>query len=282
MSMKYIQTSGLKLSAVGMGTTCFWYGNSLQAENTIVKGVREYGINVIDTAEMYGYGRCEEAVARIIRKCGRENVCIIDKILPSNCTEQKFEHSLNQSLQRLKTGYIDYYLLHWRENVSLPFLVQAMEKAVREGKILHWGVSNFDTDDLKDLLACKDGNHCSADQVLYNPLTRGPEYDLFPYLKEHQILPMSYSSLGISDQNRKKFTENPTVQEIAEKEQISPEGIMLAFNIRKNDLCAFFSTTSSEHLEKDMSWIRFDISPYMDVINSLFPSPDHKIPLEKY
>lgn len=277
---KKIPFSGL--SPVGLGTTCFWYGNNRKAEDTIIRGVREYGITAIDTAEMYGNGRCEEAVGRIIRKCGRENLCIVDKILPSDCTEKSFESSLNRSLERLGTDYIDYYLLHWRENVNLSFMVQAMEQAVKEGKILHWGVSNFDIDDMKDLLAIENGEHCMVNQVLYNPLVRGPEYDLFPYLHAHHILPMSYSSLGISYNNRKRFTENPVIRKIAEKEHVSPEGIMLAFNIRNQDLCAFFSTASYEHLKADMSWQSFNIDPYMDLINELFPAPDHKVPLEKY
>lgn len=278
--MKYI--NGTKLSLVGMGTTCFWYGNTGKAENTILKAINEYGMNVLDTAEMYGNGRCEEALGRIIRKCDREKLCIVDKILPSNCTERNFEHSLNRSLERLGTTYIDYYLLHWRENVDLAFLVQAMEHARKEGKILHWGVSNFDTDDMKDLLQIRDGCHCAADQILYNPLTRGPEYDLFPYLKKHGILAMSYSSLGISYPNRRLFTENSLIREIAEKEHVSPEGIMLAFNVRNNDLCAFFSTTSPDHLDHDMTWMNFNILPYMDAISRQFPAPDHKIPLKKY
>ena len=270
------------LSPVGLGTTCFWYGYNQKAENTIVRAVKEYGITTIDTAEMYGYGRCEEAVGRIIQRCGRENLCIVDKILPSSCTGNRFERSLNQSLTRLRTDYIDYYLLHWREDVDLDFMVQAMEHAVKEGKILHWGVSNFDTDDMKDLLAIPDGKHCAVNQILYNPLVRGVEYDLLPYLRAHHILPMSYSSLGISHNNRKRFTENPVIRKIAETEHVSPEGIMLAFNLRNHDLCAFFSTTSYEHLKQDMSWQAFDIRPYMNVINQLFPPPDHKVPLEKY
>lgn len=278
--MKYI--NGTRLSQVGMGTTCFWYGNTRKAENTILKAIREYGMNVIDTAEMYGYGRCEEALGDIIKKCDRQKLCIVDKILPSNCTRRSFEHSLNKSLERLGTDYIDYYLLHWRENVDLVFLVQAMEQAVREGKILHWGVSNFDTDDMKDLLQIRNGDHCAANQILYNPLSRGPEYDLLPYLRKHHILAMSYSSLGISYANRKQFTNNPAIRKIAAKEHVSPEGIMLAFNVRSNDLCAFFSTTSPDHLDQDMTWMNFDIEPYMDMINHLFPAPDHKIPLEKY
>lgn len=270
------------LSSVGLGTTCFWYGDNRKAEDTIIQGVKEFGITAIDTAEMYGNGRCEEATGRIIRKCGRENLCIVDKILPSSCTERFFERSLNQSLMRLGTDHIDYYLLHWREHVNLQFMVQAMEQAGKEGKILHWGVSNFDTDDMKDLLACRDGNHCSANQILYNPLVRGPEYDLFPFMHTHHITPMSYSSLGISHNNRKRFTDHPVIRQIAAKEHVSPEGIMLAFNIRNQDLCAFFSTTSYEHLKQDMSWRSFNILPYMDAINELFPVPDHKMPLEKY
>ena len=271
-----------KLSLTGLGTTCFWYGNNPKAENTIVRAVSEYGITTIDTAEMYGYGRCEEAVGKIIKRCGRENLCIIDKILPSHCTKKTFERSLNTSLERLGTDYIDYYLLHWRENTDLHFMIAAMEHAVKEGKILHWGVSNFDTDDMQDLLACRDGEKCTVDQILYNPLTRGPEYDLIPYLHSHHILPMSYSSLGISGSNRRRFTEHPVIRQIAEKEHVSPEGIMLAFNIRNKDLCAVFSTTSIDHLKQDMTWKEFDIQPYMNMINRYFPSPDHKVPLEKY
>ena len=153
------------ISAYGLGTTLFWSGSNPGLSACIREAVDRFGISVLDTAEMYGYGRSEEALGKTIRELPREKLFLVDKILPDNANEQQFQKSLHTSLKRLKVDYIDLFLLHWREDADLSFVVSAMEGAVKEGLIRQWGVSNFDTHDLLDLFAIPDGNHCFCNQM---------------------------------------------------------------------------------------------------------------------
>jgi diketogulonate reductase-like aldo/keto reductase len=279
--VKYLEQKAGRISAYALGTTGFWYGMDGSLKDTILTGIREYGINAVDTAQMYGNGNSEKAVAEILQEAGRDNVFLIDKILPSSCTPSSFDSALNHSLQLLKTDVIDLYLLHWRENCDLSFLVRAMNQAQKEGKIKAWGVSNFDTQDLKDLFQIPGSENCTCNQILCNPLMRGAEFDLIPCMQERNILPVSYCSLGSRQSKRDAFTQHPFIQKLASDNHVSPEGIMLACNIA-HGFCALFSTSSPVHLRTDLSCVNFEITPYLKEIDSLFPIPDHKVPLAKY
>ena len=264
---------------LGFGTTQFWYGTDHASFSCMRKAVNDYGIRMIDTAEMYGYGECEKAVGKLIRETGREQLYVIDKILPENANRKLFFSSLEGSLKRLGTDHIDLYLLHWRDQCDLAEMSSLMERAKQQGKILEWGVSNFDIQDMEDLLACPEGKYCRVNQIFYNPLHRGIEYELMPYLKERGIRIMSYSSLDTySARNRLK--NNPAVREILRKENISIEGLMLRFNI-EHDVITLFQTSSSEHLKTDLEGMQFDYASYRDIIDAACPPPSRRIPLEK-
>ncbi len=181
---------------IGMGSTQFWMGDTKRAEQAMQMFIENYGPVMIDTAEMYGHGKCESAVGDVLKHVNHDSVYLVGKILPDNATKYRFERSLNHSLDRLGVDTLDLYLLHWREHCDLSYLVQAMNEAVEEGKIRHWGVSNFDMRDMNDLLAVPGGEKCYCNQILYNMYTRGPEYDLIPLLNKNNMHTMSYSSLG--------------------------------------------------------------------------------------
>ena len=125
----------------------------------------EHGMTLIDTAEMYGEGKAEQLVGEAIRGYDRSKLYLVSKVYPWNAGREHIFTSCEQSLKRLGTNYLDLYLLHWREETDLTFLVKAMEDAVEEGLIRRWGVSNFDTADLEDLLAVKNGNRCFSNQI---------------------------------------------------------------------------------------------------------------------
>lgn len=265
----------------GLGSTVFWYGNA-DAEKAMTRAVQEGLVGMIDTAEMYGNGNCEDAVGRVLREVGRDNVYLVDKILPDNATPAHFRKSLETSLKRLGTDHLDLYLLHWREKADLAFVAEAMTEAVQDGLILRWGVSNFDVADMEDLFAVNHGNDCYTDQVLYNICERGPEYDLFPWLKEHGVIPMSYSSLGSAyTGTRKKCESDPLIRKISRETGLSVAAIMLAFNVRNHDVSALFGSTSYDHIRTNLAGIGADISQYMSQIDESFPAPDHKVPLAK-
>ncbi|MGN0241726.1 MAG: aldo/keto reductase [Candidatus Weimeria sp.] len=271
----------IQFPEVGLGSTVFWYKNR-DAEKAMARAVNEGLISLIDTAEMYGSGRSEEAVGRVLKETGREKVFLVDKILPDNATPSQFRKSLENSLQRLGTDHIDLYLLHWREKADLAFVAYAMTEAVEEGLVIKWGVSNFDVSDMEDLFAEEHGSDCCTDQVLYNLCERGPEYDLFPWLSDHGVRPMSYSSLG-SDvtRTRKNCESDSVIQAVSAETGLSPAAIMLAFNTRNHDLCALFGSSSFEHIKADLAGIGTDLDPFLEKINEAFPAPTKKVPLAK-
>ena len=278
-----IQTASttIELPPVGLGSTVFWYGNR-EAEKAMARAVDDGLISLIDTAEMYGGGRSEEAVGRVLKEVGCDKVFLVDKILPDNATPSGFKKSLEKSLRRLGTDHIDLYLLHWREKADLAFVAEAMTEAVEEGLILKWGVSNFDVSDMEDLVAVEHGGDCFTDQVLYSLCERGPEYDLFPWLFEHGVHPMSYSSLGSDMTKTRRTCEScRAIQEISAETGLTPAAIMLAFNTRNHDLCALFGSSSYEHIKTNLAGIGTDITPFLEKINAAFPAPTKKVPLAK-
>ncbi len=265
---------------IGLGTTQFWYGSTKTKKQVFHDAFYEYGVNIIDTAEMYGEGTCEKEVSSIIKELGRNNLYIIDKILPDNATDRSFFKSLHKSLELLETDCIDLYLLHWREKADLRVVVRNMEEAKRQGLIREWGVSNFDVSDMEDLLKIPDGDKCYANEIFYNVFYRGIEYDLLPYLKEHGIRPISYSTLD-TRKHRQELYKHKDIADICLKENVSPEALLLAFAVREYDLLALFNTSSPEHLKENMKYRDLDILPYMDILNKYYPAPVRKVPLEK-
>ena len=126
----------------------------------------------------------------------RDEVFIVSKVLPSNASRRGVETACEKSLKRLRTDIIDLYLLHWRGSVPLAETVAAFEALKAAGKIRHWGVSNFDTDDMEELAGLAAGNAVQTNQVLYNPQRRGIEHDLIPWCRQRGIPVMAYSPVG--------------------------------------------------------------------------------------
>ena len=278
--MKYLTINNRQVSAFGLGTTGFWSGSNKGLADVIHEAVNAFSMNLLDTAEMYGNGRCETALARAIAGMDRENLFLVDKILPDNATSESFFASLHQSLERLGVDCIDLYLLHWRENADLSFVVQAMEQAKQQGLIAAWGVSNFDTHDLKDLLAAG-GENCACNQIFYNVFERGCEWELLPLMKDHGIVPMAYSSLGSGYHPHPDIRKNKVIMDACRKYGIHPEAMMLRMNA-EHGFVSLFSTSSLSHLRSNLQEIPDDVyEQLLPVFNREYPSPDHGYPLVK-
>ena len=274
-------TSHPTISQYGIGTTGFWSGRNQGLCDCIQTAIREYGVTVLDTAEMYGSGRCEEALGKAISVFPREQLFLVDKILPSNVTEKRFRECLKNSLIRLGTDAVDLYLLHWREDADLEVLVREMEQARADGLIRHWGVSNFDVEDLEDLMRVEHGNHCFCNQIFYNIYERGAEYELLPYMKAHDILPMSYSSLGSDYHPHPDIHKNEAVMKLCRDTGIAPEAYMLRMNAEMG-FVTLFSTSSLSHLHANLKAIPDSAyAQFRELIDREFPAPDHRYPLVK-
>ncbi|MBR3005663.1 MAG: aldo/keto reductase [Erysipelotrichaceae bacterium] len=270
-----------EISLAGMGSTQFWNQDSEKTSRCFRMAIEECGITLIDTAELYKGGECEKSVAKALKGIARDSYYLTGKVSPENACAGKMEESLKRSLLHLDTDHFDLYLLHWRENVDLQEFVNEAERFVKQGLIRHWGVSNFDTDDMKDLLSCENGENCFCDQILYNVVTRGPEYDLFPYLKKHGIMAMAYGSTDYRRGGKDLLGNNALIKEICEKTGLSVPSLMLRFVSRNNDIPALFRTSNPVHLKENLKCFDSDVDRYMNLIEKEFPAPDHKVALEK-
>src|SRR6266516_2705739 len=185
--------------ALGQGT---WnIGETKRAHSDEVAALRlgiDLGMTLIDTAEMYGEGGAEEVVADAIDG-QRERVFVVTKVYPHNASREKLPKACERSLKRLRIDAIDLYLLHWRQRTPpLQKTVETFEKLRAAGKIKRWGVSNFDVDDMEELLSLEEGQKCAANQVLYNLENREIEFDLLPWSGTTKIPIMAYSPVGHS------------------------------------------------------------------------------------
>ena len=164
-------------------------GESKSARAREVAALRlgiELGMSLIDTAEMYGDGGAEEIVAEAIHG-QHQGVFVVTKVYPHNASRAELPKACERSLKRLRIDAIDLYLLHWRERTPpLQETVDAFEKLRAAGKIKRWGVSNFDVDDMEELLSLEHGRKCAANQVLYNLQNREIEFDLLPWSQHKQ------------------------------------------------------------------------------------------------
>jgi len=272
---------GTTLPAVGQGT---WYmGEKQSSRREEVQALRygiEHGMTVIDTAEMYAEGGAEEVTGEAIADC-RDDVFLVSKVYPHHADRKQMITACERSLSRLGTDRLDLYLLHWRGGVPLEETVEALEQLKQSGKILRWGVSNLDTEDMKELWNIPAGQHCAVNQVLYHAASRGIEYELLPWLRERRIPVMAYCPLAQGGRLRKELLEHAVIQEIAKDRGVSPSQIALSWVIRDGDILAIPKAVQLEHVAENAA--AMDVILTQDEIvrlNEAFPAPKGKVSLD--
>jgi diketogulonate reductase-like aldo/keto reductase len=283
--MKTISTNGLSLPALGQGG---WHlGDDPQKSHSEIAALRrgiELGMTMIDTAEMYGDGRSETLIGEAIRDIRREDVLLVSKVYPHNAGSPNIFVSCDASLKRLGTDYLDLYLLHWRGSIPLVETVECMEQLVSAGKIRRWGVSNFDVADMEELMRVPNGKNCVVDQVLYHLCSRGIEYDLLPWLAEHDMAVMAYCPLaqaGRLKRMQKEILANGTLLSIAQKYEISVFQILLAFTLRRSNVISIPKSGSPEHVEQNAAVLNISISNEdWTEIDRIFWPPTSKMHLD--
>ena len=268
--------SGEEVPVLGQGTWGMGEDpNSRQNEIDALRFGLDNGMMLIDTAEMYGDGAAEELVGKAI--LGRRNKAfLVSKVLPHNASRSGTIEACEQSLRRLETDHIDLYLLHWRSQVPLAETLAAFEELVRAGKIRHWGVSNLDLADMVELVGLHGGPAVATDQVLYNLMRRGIEYDLLPWCEQHNIPVMAYSPL---EQNR--LLGDRELRRIAGNYSATPAQIALAWVLRNDRIIAVPKAGTPEHVKQNS--IALDIALSRDDLAALdraFAPPTSKRPLE--
>src|SRR5687768_16199488 len=183
--------SGETIPALGMGTWMMAENPASRAsEIAALRAGLDLGLTLIDTAEMYGSGAAESLVGEALDG-RRDEVFLVSKVLPSNAGTRATVRACEASLRRLGTDRLDLCLLHWRGRTPFAETLDGYAALAEAGKIRHWGVSNLDLADMRELTALP--GFCQTDQILYNLRARGPEHDLMPWLAERGIPVMAYS-----------------------------------------------------------------------------------------
>ena len=279
-----VNIKDMSIEPVGLGTWKMGDDSNIhQEEIDAIQFAINQGANVIDTAEMYGDGASEELIGEAIQSYDREKLYIISKVHPENASRDKVLTSIDNSLKRLRTDYIDLYLLHWKSQYPLEETISAFEEAKNLGKIKEWGVSNFDTSDMKHLLSLPNGHKCVANQVRYNVGDRGIEYDLKPFMRENNIALISYAPIARGDKLGKNLTKSPVLLELSRKYEVDVFQILLAWNIRDGHTLAIPKSSNKLHIENNMGASNIHLTEEdIQKIDSEFPPPTTKEPLALY
>ncbi|MFD1066845.1 aldo/keto reductase [Oceanobacillus locisalsi] len=279
--MKTVNIAGRKVFPIGLGTMNM--GDKAETFDQEVQAIRtgiDNGATLIDTAEMYGSGNAEKFVASAIKPYTREDLFLISKVLPSNASKKDLPNSLDNSLKRLETDYIDLYLLHWKENVPLEETVEALEEARNQGKIKAWGVSNLDVDDLEHAIQLPGGENCKANQVRYNIANRGIEFDLVPMMAKHDMPVIAYSPIDRGDSFGANLTKQQVLKDIAEKHEAGVYQILLAWSIRNGRTIAIPQSSNPDHVLNNLKAADISLTEQdLEQIDKVYPEPTTKQPL---
>jgi diketogulonate reductase-like aldo/keto reductase len=266
---------GITVPALGQGSWMMGERAEHRAEEiaALRTGI-DLGMTLIDTAEMYADGEAERVVGEAIAG-RRDAVFLVSKVYPRNASRTGLARACEASLKRLGTDRLDAYLLHWRGNVPLAETVAAMETLVAAGKILRWGVSNLDHDDMEELVAAG-GAGCVTDQILYNLTRRGPELDLLPWLAQRAMAVMAYSPV---EQGR--LLGHKTLAEVAAGRGATPAQVALAWLLARGGVIAIPKAGRVGHVRENRAAADLSLTPAeLTALDRAFPRPRAPTPLE--
>jgi diketogulonate reductase-like aldo/keto reductase len=256
---------GGAIPVLGLGTWMMGERKSAAAsELAALKLGLDLGMNFIDTAEMYGSGGAEEIV-REAMDGRRDQIFLVSKVLPQNASRAGTVRACEASLKRLGTDRLDLYLLHWAGSHPLDATIEAFEQLKRAGKILRWGVSNFDLDEMKPL----DGTAVASNQVLYNLTRRGIEFDLLPWCRARRIPIMAYSPI---EQGR--ILRDRTLVSLAQARGCSAAQIALAWILRQDGVVTIPKASILAHVRENRAALDMVLSDAeCAALDKAFPPP---------
>jgi diketogulonate reductase-like aldo/keto reductase len=241
--------NGESRPALGLGTWRMGEDAALrQTEIAALRLALDIGWRVVDTAEMYGDGGAERVCGQALNDAlaaglSRNELFVVSKVLPQNASQAGLLAACEASLRRLQLDCIDLYLLHWRGSVPLEETVRGFETLQRRGWIRHWGVSNFDIDDMRELGEVPGGKACAANQVYFSLGARGVEFDLLPWQRLHQMPLMAYCPF---DQGR--LAGHPGLRSVADRHQATPAQVALAWLLRQPGVMPIPKAGTAAHL----------------------------------
>ena len=257
------------MPVLGLGT---WHmAEDARRRDDELKALRlglDLGLALIDTAEMYGDGDAEELVGEAMRG-RRDEVFLVSKVLPRNAGRDATIRACEGSLRRLGTDRLDLYLLHWRGSTPLEETLEGFATLVDNGKIRHWGVSNFDRDDMEELVSVPGGEAVATDQVLYNLTRRGIEWDLLPWCEGRRLPVMAYSPI---EQGR--LLEHPALHQVADRHDATPAQVALAWVLRTDAVVTVPKAGTPAHVRENCEALELELTASdLDELDAAFPSP---------
>ncbi len=268
--------SGRSVPILGQGTWEMGDDPSKRSQEiaALRKGL-DLGMSLIDTAEMYGNGESEKLIAEAIGD-RRDEIFLVSKVLPQNASQSGTIEACERSLKRLKTDRLDLYLLHWRGEIPLHETLEAFQYLKQQGKILDYGVSNFDVTDMEEAVDLA-SNEIATNQVLYNLMARGIEKGLLPWCHERNIPIMAYSPFGHS----REFLNHPLLLMIAIAHDVKPAQVALAWIFRQKGVLAIPKASTPEHVLENFKSLELKLSnDELRALDEAFPPPAKKMPLE--
>jgi diketogulonate reductase-like aldo/keto reductase len=270
---------GSSWPALGLGT--WQYGESAARRASEVAAIRlalEIGYRVIDTAEMYGEGGSEAVIGQALAEAiaagtvTRDEVHIVSKVYPHNASTSAMRRACEASRRRLGVDTIDLYLLHWRGSVPLAETLAGFQELRQRGWIARFGVSNFDTADLRELVALPGGGDCAANQVYHSLGERGPEFELLPWQREHTMPLMAYSPLG-----QGALVRHAALAEVAKRHRATPAQVALAALLAQPAVMVIPKSSDAKRLRENWGAAALELTaPDWAVLDRAFPPPKRK------
>jgi diketogulonate reductase-like aldo/keto reductase len=250
MRLRSFGSTGRDVAVVGQGTWRSEESSAVEVVAALRHGL-DRGMTHIDTAEMYGSGAAERLIGQAIAG-RREEVFLVSKVLPSHARRRAVITACENSLARLKTDRLDCYLLHWPSQYPLAETIEAFETLVTDGKILSWGVSNFDVDDLEEVRAIAGEGHPACNQVLYHLEERAIEHRVLPWCREHGAAVVAYTPYGQSAGAFDAKTRHGRVlHEIAAAHGASARQVALAFLLRHSGTFVIPKASDIAHVDEN-------------------------------
>jgi diketogulonate reductase-like aldo/keto reductase len=273
--------SGRQVAAVGQGSWRIEAGEAAAATAALQRGL-DLGLTHIDTAEMYGSGESERLIAAAVGG-RRDQVYLVSKVLPSNASKRGTIKACDRSLANLNTDRLDCYLLHWRGSYPLEETIDAFQTLKRDGKILAWGVSNFDVADLEELAAISGAGLPACNQVLYHLKERAIEHAVLPWCREHGVALVAYTPFGTSPAIYTGETaQGRALQQVAAAHGATPRQVALAFLLRNPEVFVIPKASTMAHVTDNAGATALTLSDAeLALLDSAFPrgKPRRDLPM---
>jgi diketogulonate reductase-like aldo/keto reductase len=262
--------TGRTVASIGQGTWYLERARKTDAVQALRCGL-DLGLKHIDTAEMYGSGAAEELVGAALQG-RRDDVFLVSKVLPSNASRKGTIHACEQSLRRLGTDRLDCYLLHWRGRHALADTFAAFDELLQEGKILSFGVSNFDTSDLDEALKLLGPGKLACNQVLYHLGERAIEHAVIPWCERHHVAVVAYSPFGHSEFPAPHSNGGQVLARVAAAHGATPHQVALAFLTHRAAVFAIPKATTITHVQENAGAAKLTLaSDELAALDAAFP-----------